>query len=135
MGCSSPGSGDHDLDHVVARHDDVVIAAAGLQLGEQGLVAVIAVHGHLDAGVLLELGQQLGREIVGPVVEEQLFFPRPWPGRAAVTQPAAIAASRAAHSVSFCAILPSFLSMLLVRRARPTPGPPLQRARLAQAWL
>ncbi|MCY1531944.1 hypothetical protein D9M68_671840 [compost metagenome] len=57
----------------VRRHDHVVGGTTGLQLGQQGLVAVVAVHGDLDAGLLLELGQQLHRVVVGPVVEEQLL--------------------------------------------------------------
>ncbi|MCY1538931.1 hypothetical protein D9M68_744950 [compost metagenome] len=62
--------GAHDR---VGRHDDVVAGAAGLQLGQQGFVAVVAIHGDLDAGFLLELGQQFHRVVVGPVVEEQLL--------------------------------------------------------------
>ncbi|MCY1175126.1 hypothetical protein D9M73_153500 [compost metagenome] len=64
---------DQSAHDRLRRHDHVVRRAAGLQLGQQGFVAVVAVHGDLDPGLLFELGQQLHRVVVGPVVEEQLL--------------------------------------------------------------
>ncbi|KGX96314.1 hypothetical protein Y023_5098 [Burkholderia pseudomallei A79D] len=59
------------LNVVVARDHDVVTAPARLQLRQQRCVAVIDVERRLDAGLLLELLQQLGRHPVRPVREMQ----------------------------------------------------------------
>ncbi|MNN01831.1 hypothetical protein D3C81_1144590 [compost metagenome] len=58
-------------EEVVGRHHDVVARLAGQQLGFQGLVAVVDVVDHLDAGLLLELLHGLRRDVVGPVVDVQ----------------------------------------------------------------
>ncbi|MOA24820.1 hypothetical protein D3C78_1455160 [compost metagenome] len=65
---------DEDLDEAVRRHHHVVRAAAGLELGQQGFVAVVGIQGGVDAGVLLELLQQLRRVVVRPVGEVQGAF-------------------------------------------------------------
>ncbi|MCY1303095.1 hypothetical protein D9M70_527870 [compost metagenome] len=61
----------HDLDEAVRRHHHVIGATTGLEFGQQGLVAVVGVQGRLDAGVLLELLQQLRWEVVRPVGKVQ----------------------------------------------------------------
>ncbi|MCY1434430.1 hypothetical protein D9M71_504900 [compost metagenome] len=65
---------DEDLDEAVRRHHHVIGATAGLELGQQCLVAVVGIQGGLDAGVLLELLQQLRREVIRPVGEVQGAF-------------------------------------------------------------
>jgi hypothetical protein len=52
-------------------HHDVVSAAAREQLGLQGFVGVEVGDVHLDARLLLEIRQGVGREIIGPDVEIQ----------------------------------------------------------------
>ena len=62
----------HDLDHVVAGHGHVIGAhRAGLQRGQQGFVAVIGVHDHLDIILLGKLVQQLLRDVFEPVIDHQ----------------------------------------------------------------
>ncbi len=57
------------------RHDQVIARAAGQQLRLQHLVAVIDVVVHVDAGLVLESRDRVGRDIVGPVVDvEELFL-------------------------------------------------------------
>jgi hypothetical protein len=65
---------DEDFDEAVRGHHHVIGAAAGLELGQQGFVAVVGVEGGVNAGVLLEFLQQIRREVVGPVGEVQGAF-------------------------------------------------------------
>jgi hypothetical protein len=51
------------------RDDDVVAGAAGEQLGLDDLVVVVVVVDDLDAGLFGELGEDIGIDIVGPVVD------------------------------------------------------------------
>ena len=55
-------------------HDDVVAGMAGKQLGFEHLVAVIDVVGDRDAGLLGEIRDRVGRDIVGPVIDVQPLF-------------------------------------------------------------
>jgi hypothetical protein len=47
--------------------------AAGLELGERGVVRVVVGDRDLDAGLGLELLDELGRGVVAPVVELELL--------------------------------------------------------------
>ena len=53
------------------RHHQVIAAGTGQQLGLHHLVAVKYVVGHLDAGFLLEIGNGVLCNVVGPVVDIQ----------------------------------------------------------------
>jgi hypothetical protein len=64
---------DHLLDGRAGRHDDVVAAAARLELRQHRLVGVVRVQGDLDAGLRLEALQEIGRHVVRPVEEVQLL--------------------------------------------------------------
>ncbi|CAM2145526.1 hypothetical protein PT2222_170138 [Paraburkholderia tropica] len=67
-----------DLPRHIRRrwHDHVVTGTAGEQFGLQRVVAVVAVVTHLDAGLLLERGHRVLRNIVGPVVDVDLCVVR-----------------------------------------------------------
>ena len=65
-----------DAHHVVGRHDEVVVGHARLELGEHGLVRVVEVVAHLDAGPLRELVDDLLRQVLRPDVEVQLLLAR-----------------------------------------------------------
>ena len=56
------------------RHDDVVAGMAGEQLGFEHLVAVIDIVGDRDAGLLGEIRDRVGRDVVGPVIDVQPLF-------------------------------------------------------------
>ena len=64
---------DHDRDVVRRGKDDVVIRAAGLELGEHRLVGIEGIVDDLDAVFLLEFLDDRVRRVVGPVEDEQLF--------------------------------------------------------------
>jgi hypothetical protein len=57
------------LPEVGGGHHDVVAGAAGHQLGVEDLVGVEAVVADLDAGLLLEVGDGVVGDVVGPVVD------------------------------------------------------------------
>ena len=65
---------DQDRHEVLAGYDDVVAGGAGLQFGQQGFVGIVSIHGDLDAGFLLKLGDELRRGVFRPVVDEQFAF-------------------------------------------------------------
>ena len=56
------------------RHDDIVAGMAGEQFRFEHLVAVIDVVGDRDAGFLREIGDRVGRDVVGPVIDVQPLF-------------------------------------------------------------
>src|SRR5690606_38019030 len=53
---------------MIGRHDYIEAGAASEQLGIQHLVGVVYVIGHLDASFLLEVGDGVLGDVVGPVV-------------------------------------------------------------------
>ena len=55
-------------------YDDVVAGMAGEQLGFEHLVAVIDVVGDRDAGLLGEIRDRVGGDVVGPVIDVQPLF-------------------------------------------------------------
>ena len=64
------GAGTHLLGQVmVGRHHHVIAALAGSQLAIEGFIGIENVIHHLDAGLLLELGDGVRRNVVGPVVD------------------------------------------------------------------
>ncbi len=62
---------DHDPDHVVGRHDEVV-RHAGLDLGQHRLVRLVERLDDVDVVLLLERGDQLGVDVLRPVVEVEI---------------------------------------------------------------
>ncbi len=71
--------------HVGARrrNHDVIAGMAGEQLGFEHLVAVIDVVGDGDPGLLLEIGDRVGGDVVRPVVDVEPRFLGPRAGRQA----------------------------------------------------
>ena len=60
---------DHDRDHVVRRHDEVVARATRVDDRLHRLVGVVVVLGDLDAELGRERVLQLGVHVFGPVVD------------------------------------------------------------------
>jgi len=63
---------DRDLHGVIGRHDDIVAQAPLLELGDRLLVRLVGIDRDLDAGELLEVGQDIGVDIVAPVEDGEL---------------------------------------------------------------
>src|SRR5918998_1798234 len=70
---------DHDRDHVVRRHDNVVARGPGLELAQKVLVGGEEVLRNLYAGLLLEAGDRALGHVLRPVVEGQLLLLRAAP--------------------------------------------------------
>ena len=59
--------------HEIGRHDhDVVARRARLQLREQGLVGIVGIERDLDPGLGLEFLDDVGRRVVGPIIDEEV---------------------------------------------------------------
>ncbi|MNS80506.1 hypothetical protein D3C72_1141870 [compost metagenome] len=61
-------------EEVVRRHDHVIPGATGKQLAFQGFVGVENVVDHLDPGLGLEVGEGGFADVVGPVVDADLWL-------------------------------------------------------------
>ena len=63
---------DQLVDHIIARHDDVIPRpAGGLQFGFQCLIAFEGIHRKFDASVLLEFLDHVIGHVAGPRVDVQ----------------------------------------------------------------
>ena len=64
---------DLALQELAGRHYDIVAGAAGEQFGLENFVGVEDIVDQVDAGLLLEFGEQLLVDVVGPVVDAHLI--------------------------------------------------------------
>ncbi|MNZ92784.1 hypothetical protein D3C78_1118210 [compost metagenome] len=64
---------DQDRHELVRGDRHVVARTALLQLGQQGFVGVVGIHRDLDAALLLELLEDLRREVAAPAHHVQLL--------------------------------------------------------------
>ncbi|MCS7255994.1 MAG: hypothetical protein RMJ05_06645 [Thermomicrobium sp.] len=65
---------DRDLNRVIGRHHDIVAEAPLLELGDRLLVRLVGIDRHLDTGKPLEVGQDIGVDIVAPIEDGELVL-------------------------------------------------------------
>ena len=54
------------IEEILGWQHDIVIGMAGQELGLEHLVVVVGVVANLDAGLFLEVGDRIGRDVIHP---------------------------------------------------------------------